>query len=236
MNKYFFALLLFSFQFSFSQDTDHLNAVLKQLKIKKSEINQQLYTEKVLPYDTNKSVLVIPKYASEVSDDYFVADAYILVIDNSTGKILYKFIEPNAWTSDAIKLRYISIDTGLYLLNKTTRAFGVRANYQNDSQLNPYEETKLSLYIVNKNSLKHILKNYILLQSNGDWDRTCTGEFEKETSTIDMDKVQTNNFNNIIVKTKTVKTKNTLKKGDCIAKETIKKETSKLIFNGKEYK
>lgn len=235
MNKSLFALML-CFQISFSQNTDHLNTVLKQLKIKKSEINLELFTQKVLPYDKSKSVLVFPKYASEVSDDYFVADAYVLVIDNATGKIQAKFIGPNAWTSDAVRLTAISIDTGLYLLNKTTRAFGVRVSFANNSQPNPYRENSLSLYITDQNTLKQVLSNYTVSLYNGEWDTNCAGEFEESISTFDMDKLQNHNLNNIIVTTKIVKTKSKPVKDDCISKETIKKETSKLIFNGKEYK
>lgn len=234
--KIYLLAFLYCFQFSFSQNTEHLDTVLKQLKIKKSEINEKFSIEKVLPYDKNKSVLVIPKYASEVSYDYFIADAYVLVIDNVTGKIISKFIEPNAWTYDAVMITSISIDTGLYFLNKTTRAFGVRVNYANGSQPNPYYQSTLSLYIADKNSLKQVLSNYTISQFNGDWDTTCAGEFEESTSTIDLDKLQTNNFNNIIVKTKTVNTKKTPTKEDCIAKKTVTRQTSKLVFNGKEYK
>lgn len=236
MKKCFLVALLFCFQFSFSQNTDLLKSVLKQLKIKESEINQELFTQKVLPYDKGKSVFVIAKYASEVSVDYFVLDAYILVIDNATGKIINKFIEPNAWTSDAVMLSSITIDTGLYILNKTTRAFGVRVDYTGSSRPNPYSESELSLYITDKNSLKQVLKNYTISRSNGEWDTNCAGEFEDNISTIDIDKIMTNNFYNIIVKTKTVNTKNIPTNDDCIAKESIKRKTSKLIFNGKEYK
>ncbi|GAA3772493.1 hypothetical protein [Flavobacterium ginsengiterrae] len=235
MIKYFVALLFCS-QYIFSQNTDHLDTVLKQLKLKKTEINLDLFTQKVLPNDKSKRVMVVPKYTSEVSNDYFVLDAYILVIDNATGKIIYKFIEPDAWTSDAIILNNITIDTGLYILNNTTRAFGVRTSYHNTSRSNPYSEMNLSLYIVNNNSLKPVLKNYILQQSIGDWDTHCKGEFENETSTINIDKLQTKKFNNLIVKTKIVKTKNMFKNGDCDDKETTKVLSSKLIFNGKEYK
>ncbi|MTH13989.1 hypothetical protein [Flavobacterium sp. LC2016-01] len=235
MKKYLFALL-FCAQFSFSQNTDHLNSVLRQLKLKESQIDLELFTEKVLPYDKAKSVLVIPKYASEVAEDYFVLDAYILMIDNTTGKIIYKFMEPNAWTSDAVILTDISIDTGLYLLNKSTRAFGIRVNYRNQSHPNPYSESILSLYIINKNVLKPVLHNYTISQYGGEWDTNCDGESEESNSAIDIDKLQTNNFSNLIVKTKILQTKSAFKNGDCISKKTIKTETSKLLFNGKEYK
>jgi hypothetical protein len=239
MKKYLFAFILCC-QFSFSQSTDHLNTVLKQLKINKSEIHQELFTQKILPYDKSKSVLVIPKYDINEQDneghDYFVLDAYIIVIDNATGKIISQFIEPNAWTSDALVLSSISIDTGLYHLNTTTRAFGVRVSYNGSSRPNPFSETHLSLYIIDKNSLKPVLKNYSISRSGGEWDTNCAGEFEDRNSTFDIDKTQTNNYNNIIVKTTTVKSISTPTSDDCVSKDTTKKLTSKLIFNGKEYK
>ncbi|MFH7002202.1 PA3715 family protein [Flavobacterium bizetiae] len=239
MKKYFFALIL-CFQISFSQSTDHLNTVLKQLKIKKSEIHEKLFTQKILPYDKSKSVLVIPKYDINEQDneghDYFVLDAYIIVIDNATGKIICKFIEPNAWTSDALMLTGISIDTGLYHLNSTTRAFGVRVDYTGSSRPNPFSETHLSLYVADKNSLKQVLKNYSISRSGGEWDTNCAGEFEDRNSTFDIAKVQTNNYNNIIVRSTIVKSVSTPTNDDCVSKETTKKATSKLIFNGKEYK
>ncbi|SFD65118.1 PA3715 family protein [Flavobacterium phragmitis] len=235
MEKYFY-ILLFAVQFSFSQNTDHLPTVLKQLKLKESQIRIELFTEKVLPYDKSKSVLVIPKYASDIEEGSFVLDAYILIIDNATGKIISKFIEPNAWTSDALILTDITIDTGLYHLNKTTRAFGIRTDYRTQSQPNPYSETNLSLYIVEKNTLKPVLQNFRIYKYGGEWDMKCDGKFEDIDSTIDIDKLQNKNFNNLIIKTKITKTENILKDEDCISKETIKKETVKLIFNGKEYK
>jgi hypothetical protein len=232
--------LLFCFQLSFSQNVDHLNTVLKQLNLKESQVNLNLFTQKVLPYDKEKSVLVIPKYDINEEDNeghyYFVLDAYIVVIDNATGKIICKSVEPHAWTSDAFLLTGITIDTGLYLLNKTTRAFGVRVDFNGSSKPNPFGETNLSLYIIDKNSLKQVLKNYTISELHGEWDTNCAGEFEDRNSTFDMDKVQKNNFNNIIVKTKIVKTISTPTNDDCISKDTIRKETSKLVFNGKEYK
>lgn len=239
MKKYFFALIL-CFQISFSQSTDHLNTVLKQLKIKKSEIHEKLFTQKILPYDKSKSVLVILKYDINEQDneghDYFVLDAYIVIIDNATGKIICKFIEPNAWTSDALMLTGISIDTGLYHLNSTTRAFGVRVDYTGSSRPNPFSETHLSLYVADKNSLKQVLKNYSISRSGGEWDTNCAGEFEDRNSTFDIAKAQTNNYNNIIVRSTIVKSVSTPTIDDCVSKETTKKATSKLIFNGKEYK
>lgn len=239
MKKCLFALIL-CFQISFSQNTDHFNTVLKQLKIKKSEVHEKFFTQKILPYDKSKSVLVIPKYDINEQDneghDYFVLDAYILVIDNVTGKIICKFIEPNAWTSDAVMLNSVSIDTGLYHLNTTTRAFGVRVDYNGSSRPNPFSETNLSLYVIDKNSLKQVLKNYSISRSGGEWDTNCAGEFEDRNSTFDIDKMQTNDYNNIIVKSTIVKSISTPTIDDCVSKETTKKATSKLIFNGKEYK
>jgi hypothetical protein len=81
-----------------------------------------------------------------------------------------------------------------------------------------------------------VLHNYRVYKYGGEWDMKCDGEFEDIDSTIDIDKLQNNNFNNLIIKTKITKTENTFKNDDCDSKETIKKETTKLIFDGKQYK
>ena len=164
--------LLFTFSIisqllhSKTQDSLLLSKVLKQLKIKEKEINLELASNKILPYSKDKTVIVIPKYSVNEKDEYnnyyFVLDAYIIIADNNTGKILYKFYEPNAWTSDAVKVTSIEIDTGLYNLNKKTRAFGIRVNYSGSSGPNPYHQSDLSLYIVEKNILKQVLKNFAI--------------------------------------------------------------------------
>ena len=214
--------------------------VISQLGLKETDVNEEFYVEKVLPNSKSQSVIVVPKYRKNEEDEYgnryFELDAYIIVADNKTGKILYKYYEENAWTSDAVKLSSIIVDTGLYNLNGETRAFGIRVSYSGSSGPNPYSQTDLSLFIVGKKSLRRILKNYSISEYQGEWDMNCAGEFENTDGIIDIDTAKTNGFNNLIIKETIVKAKNTPVKEDCIEKKSTKHSTKKLKFNGQEYK
>lgn len=235
-------LFTFSSTFVFAQNEKSfvVKQVLKQLKISEKEINTEFVAEKIIPNDDENSIVIIPKY-SEIGKenfdaDYFEMDAYIVICNNKTGKILAKFVEPNYWVSDAVMLRSITIDTGLYILNDKTRAFGIRSSYSGSSRPNPYSATDLSLFILKNNKLEIILNNYSLDRSTGEWDTNCAGEFEDSSSVITFDKQKSKNFKNIILKIKTINTTNVTQNGDCNEQEKTYNSTKTLKFNGKEYK
>ncbi|WP_316807421.1 hypothetical protein [Pedobacter agri] len=239
-------LLSISCSYSFSQERNIENSVLAknifaQLKLKQGDVNEELYVEKVLPNMKSQTVMVIPKYRKNEPDGYgnyyLELDAYIIIADNTNCKILYKYYEENAWTSDASRLSSITINTGLFNLNSETRAFGINVSYQGSSQPNPNHHTDLSLFVKSKQTLKKILSNYTTETFGGEWDMKCVGEFEQVSSTIIVDtKRKTKNFNDLIIKDKIIKTINTAVNDDCIEKETVSNKTLRLKFNGIEYK
>lgn len=238
-------ILLFSistlfFQVLSSQFQDRLllNQVLLQLNIKESEINMELGQDKVLPYSTEKTVLVIPKYTIHETEghDYAVMDSYIVVAENRTGKILHQFYESDAWVSDAVVLSDIEIDTALYHLNSITRAFGVRVSYIGISRPNPYNRTELSLYIPDDVSLKRVLKNFKINNYNGEWDTNCAGESTERRSFITFDKNKTTNFQDLIIKTKIINRVTHTTDEDCVEKSKISTSKIRLKYNGSTYK
>ena len=239
-------LLSLSCSYGFSQERNIESSVLAknifaQLKLKQGDVNEELYVEKVLPNMKSQTVMVIPKYRKNEPDGYgnyyLELDAYIIIADNTNGKILYKYYEENAWTSDASRLSSITINTGLFNLNSETRAFGINVSYQGSSQPNPNHHTDLSLFVKSNQSLKKVLSNYTTETFGGEWDMKCVGEFEQVSSTIIVDKKRkTKNFNDLIIKDKITKTINTPVNEDCIEKETVSSKTLRLKFNGTEYK
>lgn len=221
----------------FAQDQALLNKVLASLKLKTKDVNTELVVTKILPYDKQKTVLVIPKYVTNDPDDsFFIYDAYIVIANNKTGEIVNKYYESEKWTSDAIVLDELTIDSGLYKLNEQTRAFGVRASFTGSSRVNPYSNTTLSLYIPSKNKLSEIANAITVYNYYGEWDGNCNGEFQNEEITIDLDKEKTNGFYNLILTNKTTETKNKLKGEDCLENVSKKNEKFKLKFNGTIYK
>ncbi len=239
-------LLLFLFTIVFDSyngccqaQNNFLRSVVKELALQAKDINENFFVSKVLPYAKDKSILVIPKYASRTDEEY-VYDAYVVVIDNSTGKILYKFYEPLAWVSDAISLSDLMIDTGLYILNNETRAFGIRATYSNNSHSDPYSRTELSLFIVENKKLKRLLKNYIVSSYNGSFGPICEGTKEEMEAIIDIDKVhQSNQFNDLVIGQTLITTDYVSKKNspnDCYEKRSIKKKTLVMRYDSNLYK
>ena len=213
--------------------------VLQQLKLEKKDIKTELFAEKMLPDKTSQSVLVIPKIISSEADIdnnfSFDLDAYIVIVENSTRKIINKYFEPEAWTSDAVMLSSIEIDTAPYFFQQNKRAFGVIVNYTGSSRPNPYSRSDLTLFTADKKSLKPVLKNYLLAESIGEWDTNCAGEFEDMHSILIIDKQKSNNWNNLIVKQTITKTTNFITNDNCDGKETKTQKKLVLKFNKKQY-
>lgn len=235
----FIFLFFFCLTTIYSQQLDSSSLkqkVLSQLNISLNDIQKDLFVDKVLPYNKSVSIVIIPKIIDKEIDSFVEYDAYILLVDNYSGKILSRYYKSKAWTSDAIYISSIEIDVANYDLNSNVKAFGIRVNYISSSRPNPYEETELSLFIQHGNNLDCVLKNYIVARFSGERNLNCEGKFETINSTIIIDKKMTNNFYNLIVKSKSVTIENEKVNNNCVEK-IIDKKTSfgKLIFNGLEY-
>ncbi|RQO29771.1 hypothetical protein DBR32_14390 [Taibaiella sp. KBW10] len=223
-----------------TEDNILLDKVLEQLKCSKSEIREELYTEKIWPYDPSLTIMVIPKIAQQELDAYgngsYVMDSYVLLVDHKTATIKNLFYEAEAWNSDAMVLSEIVIDTAPYQLNNDTRGFGIRINYTGSSRPNPYNQTLFTLFIPEGDRLRPLLKDYEIDRFTGEWDTNCAGAFDDRASVIMIDKAQTNHFNNIILKQTLRHTLNYKVGEDCEEKVSTKKKTVLLKFDKKSYR
>lgn len=240
MKKFLFLFILVSLtQNVFGQEKKSalLAKALQQLHLKESQVNLDFFSEKVIPNNKSQSIILIPKYTNQKEDDYTVMDAYVLIVDNISGKILYKNVESGAWVSDAMILSSLTIDTGLYTLADQKRAFGVRISTHNMSGPNPFSMEELSLYLIDKNKLNKIANNLVVYRNGTEWDMKCAAESTSEKMFIDIDnKAASNGLFNIKIKTDIEKEMARLVKGDCKTKTTKSQKNSVLKFNGKEYK
>lgn len=240
MKKLTLLFLLFALtQIYFGQENNSilLTKALQQLHLKESQVNLNLYSEKVIPNNKSQSILLIPKYTNQKEDDYTLMDAYVLIVDNKSGKILYKNVESGAWVSDAMILESLVIDTGLYILGDQKRAFGVRVSTHNMSGPNPFSMEELSLYLVDKNKLNKIANNLIVYRSATEWDMKCTAESTSEKMFINVDnKTASNGLFNIKIKTDIEKEISKPVKDDCKSKIIKSQKNSVLKFDGNQYK
>jgi len=215
------------------------NTVIKQLKLNPNNIAKALIVHKELPNTLNETIIVVPEIVDK-GEQYFELNSYILIVNNVTGKIIHQYFESsktNNWVSDAIKLVEITIDTAPYNVTDGIRAFGIRVRYVGSSQANPYENETISLFIKLENTLKNILKNYDVMNSRGEWDTDCAGEFIDENKVLIISKKLTNTYVDILVKSKIIESKSYIdENGDCESKDKITRIKTVLKFDGKEYK
>lgn len=208
--------------------------IVKHLKLDKTRIKGEFCTEKKMPNAEDSYIAVLPVLQGKEEEDFFVVRNYIVITDEN-GAIKNQYFDPVEITSDAIMLRSIIIDTGLYTINSGIRAFGIKVSVQNGSQPNPYSSETISLYYPAGNTLKKVLSEFELSNYGAEWDTRCTGESEDNHSLIMMDKTKTNNFTDLKIKTVSIARKTREVNGDCKENETSKTSYRILKFKNGKY-
>lgn len=208
--------------------------IVKDLKLDKSKIKEEFCTEKKMPNADNSYIVVLPLLQGKEEDDFFVVKNYIVITDENGG-IKNQYLDPAEITSDAVMLRSMTVDTGLYNISSGVRAFGVQISVANGSQPNPYSSETISLYYPSGKTLKKVLDTFELSSHGGEWDTRCSGEFQDDHSVIIMDKKKTNNFTDLRIKTIIVSTKAEEVNGDCKENEISKTSYQILKFKNGKY-
>lgn len=218
-----------------------LDFVAKELSIDSFKRIKDLEAFKLLPNNQEEAIVVIPEIVEgSVEEDFFKLHTHIAIVNLKTKIITHQYFESsktNNWTSDAIRLDGISIDKKTYPVKENTNAFGVLVEYFGSSRVNPYYKKALSLFVKENGKLKNILHNYNFEENTGEWNGACEGEFHDEKTEFIFTTDKTNDYFDIIVKKTFTKTTNfETEIGDCDYNEEIKRETSVLKFDGKQYK
>ena len=213
--------------------------VLEELGLHLLEVKTDLIASAFWNESPNSKILVIPEIVAE-GDHYFELNSHIVLVDDQTETITHRFFESaktNHWVSDAVVLTAIKIDTVQWCLSRDQRAFGIRVRYIGMSHANPYENETLSLFVKSGDSLQKVLNHFNVLESGGEWDTACAGEFLRTENTLLIAEEQTNDWFNITVKSNITNTQNIENgEGECISSETNSMETGFLKYDGREYK
>ncbi|MBW1297007.1 hypothetical protein [Aquimarina litoralis] len=216
------------------EPTPFIAKILDQLGVSSRQVYEQFIVQKVMPYDTSSTIVVIPTVASQEYDwEVYVLNSYVLVVDSETAEIKQQFYEKNNWYSDAIEIQEIAIDTANYTVAEGKRAFGIIVYYIGSSRPNPMNSKTLSLFIQEENALVRILDAFEMQSFGGEWDVKCTGEFIQVDKILVMDTHQYNGFYDIKVRIETTNIES-FEKGedDCEEKKTIRKSEKLLRYYG----
>lgn len=233
-------LFLFSSSF-FGQelsDNDIIKKAIEFLKVKDKDVLSDKIRLKVIPNQKEKVIILLPiKTNLDPECDYcFDIDNNILIWNKTTKAIEIKYTKKAEWSSDADVFNELNIDTGLYYLNRNTRAFGVRYSFYGSSNVSPSKSEFINLYYINNNQILEVLTDFNLNNLNGETKGGCTNSsYETSKSVFIISDKLTAKFNDITIKTKF---KDYTLDEDC-EKEIIKKQSTKnsvLKFDEKHHK
>lgn len=215
--------------------------VIDELNLDRSKLIPTLMAFKILPNRPHEAVVVIPEIIEGSEEEhYFSLNTHIAYVNIENKQVLFHYFESaetNSWTSDAIVLQEILIDTAPYTITENERAFGVKTHFVGSSRVNPYESEQLSLFVVASNNLQKVLHNFEVKKGSGEINGGCNETYHLEEKTLIISKEKTNAYFNIVVNNKTTNSilfKN--ENDDCDEKENISTKTLVLKFNGKTYK
>ncbi len=235
-----FTLFLFTSSF-FGQelsDKDIIKKGIEFLKVKEKDLLSDKICLKIIPNQKEKVIILLPvKTNLDPECDYcFDIDNNILIWNKTTKTIETKYTKKAEWSSDAMRFNELKIDTGLYYLNRNTRAFGIRYSYYGSSRINPFNSEFINLYYIKNNQIEEVLNDFNLNSFNGETNGDCAnGSYYSSKSVFIISDKLTTKFNDITVKTKF---KDYTLDEDC-EKEIIKKESTKnsvLKFDEKQHK
>lgn len=207
-------------------DKEIINKVIEFLKVNENDLLRDKICLKAIPNQKDKVIILLPvKTNIDPECDYcFDIDNNILVWNKNTNSIETNYTKKAEWTSDAMRFSELKIDTGLYYLNKNTRAFGIRYSYSASSSVDLYTTEAINLYYFKNNKIIEVLHDFELEKFRGDNGGDCDkAKLEKSKSFFIISDKFTDKFNDITVKTKF---KDYTYDADC-DKEIIKKESTK---------
>ena len=126
------------------KDEAFTDAILKQVRLNNTP--GHLADCKLLPQQPDRAVLLYQQ-AIEDPDNPEQPAAYrihIITANTQRSLMLDHYIDADEYTTDAMVLSNMSLDTAAYQLQPQLRALGVRIDYQGLSRVSPYNYTLLN--------------------------------------------------------------------------------------------
>lgn len=191
---------------------------------------------KVWPAAPDKTLLAVRLQHQTGYTDEGNADLELLVADSTRPLIRARYRENGALYSDAIAVNDLSLDTARYRLDERTTAFGVRVSVANSSRPNPYSATRLSLYVLEGERLRPVLRDLEMSSDRGEWDTQCAGEFHSDRGTLAVDGKRDHGYAGLILRTLSKATRNVPRGQQCdeVVVEQDRR-SDRLVYDGREY-
>jgi hypothetical protein len=141
-------------------------------------------------------------------------DLDVVVSDSASGVIVTHLYQPDAIGAGHARFIDIAFDTAPYRVSADRAAFGLRVSYETLPGQQPEGATMLNLYVMDGESLRQVLGNFMTASAKGEWDGKCKGFFDATTRTLDM----TEN-GAVKVSQTTTRTVSKSARGQCVSRE-----------------
>lgn len=216
------------------EDEAFTDAILKQAHL--SNVPGHLADCKLLPQQSNRAVLLYERALSDEdeSEQPVAYQIHLITADTERSLLLDHYIDPYEYSTDAVVLSNMRLDTAAYQLHPQLRALGVRIDYRGSSRVNPYDYTLLNLYDLPRH--KKLLNNLRVDLSQGENDGRCNAENHMRSSTVVVLNTQQHGMADLRINSKDANEEYRQIKDDC---QQIKyhehKRSHVLRFNGKTY-
>ncbi|QEE43602.1 hypothetical protein FVA81_02955 (plasmid) [Rhizobium sp. WL3] len=140
---------------------------------------------RIWPAHPDRLLVAVPLIA-DISASVVTGHLEILVMHASTLQAEQRLLLRNEIEDDAFKITSIAFDTARYRLKPTLLAFGLRVAKAGSSQVNPFSETALSLFVIEGDRVRRISDTVVVERKQGEWNGTCDGSFKTTTRLLAM--------------------------------------------------
>ena len=155
---------------------------------------------KIWPAHDDLLLVSVPLIDSaQSSDGQHVGDIELLVVDRKSLQVRQRLLQPGLMNDDAIAIRKIEFDTGRYRLASDVTAFGLRIEMANHWQPDPFSETDLRLYALDRDALRLVLAGLVVAGNGGEGDANCAGSFHSSQANLSMGPASHHGYHDISV-------------------------------------
>ncbi len=186
-------------------------------------------------------VLPLPRPSSRSGFTEFDLDVLVVrQADNGNTEratIESRLFQQAALTEDALRIREIRVDTARYLLAKDARAFGLRIAHRAVSRAQPLASETMSLYLPDGPKLTVVLDSLELTLERGEWDSSCSGNFEAVRGSLSVARSTSNGFADLLMRRTRSEIRSTAQGSECVTHEQPAKFTSTVLrYDGTQYR
>lgn len=173
--------------------------------------------------------------ASSADNDAGFYDLTVLLLKNTSDQVVARLVQKRAFSSDAVRLTGIAIDSAPYTLAPGLRAFGVRARFASGSSVSSWEHEQLNVYLVQGGELRQLLGSLLTAEKRYEQIDDCQSAQTDRSRRLIVAPHSTRGKADLILKEKVLIEKSSMQKGQCVSKRHVVSKSAMLRFDGQNY-